>query len=49
MTTRFLLTCISSIFFDGNRTLDDLHEEISADACALFHTGVDVSQLDRPK
>ena len=41
MTTRFLLTCICSIFFCGDRTLDDLHDAILQDATALYTTGLD--------
>ena len=43
MTTRFLLTCISSYFFDGEKTLDDLHEFIVEDAIELYKNGVTVS------
>ena len=40
LTTRFLLTCISSYFFDGDSTLDDLHEVIAADAKFLYEKGI---------
>ena len=43
MTTRFLLTCISSFFFDGEDTLDDLHEFIARDATELYHQGLTVA------
>ena len=43
MTTRFLLTCIASIFFAGEKTLDDLHEAITEDALELYHSGVTVA------
>ena len=43
MSTRFLLTCISSYFFDGERTLDDLHEAIAKDANNLYSTGINAS------
>ena len=43
MTTRFLLTCISSFFFDGENTLDDLHEFIARDATELYHQGLTVA------
>ena len=46
MTTRFLLTVISSFYFDGDKTLDDLHEEIAVDASNLYSVGVDVSCLE---
>lgn len=39
MTTRFLLCCITSNYYDGEKTLDDLHAAISQDAQALYHTG----------
>lgn len=42
MTTRFLLTVISSFYFDGDRTLDDLHEEIATDAAKLYSSGINV-------
>ena len=42
LTTRFLLTCISSYFFDGGNTLDDLHQFILDDAEELYRTGVTV-------
>ena len=42
MCTRFLLTCISSYFFDGNHTLDDLHEIIVKDAETLYREGMAV-------
>ena len=40
LTTRFLLTCISSYFFDGENTLDDLHEVMAADATFLYEKGI---------
>ena len=43
LTTRFLLTCISSFFFDGEKTLDDLHEFIARDATELYHQGLTVA------
>ena len=46
MTTRFLLTVISSFYFDGEKTLDDLHDEIAADATNLYTVGIDVSCLE---
>ncbi|CAK9014188.1 Uncharacterized protein SCF082_LOCUS12240 [Durusdinium trenchii] len=42
MTTRFLLTCISSYFFDGEHTLDDLHGFIARDATDLYREGITV-------
>ena len=48
MTTRFLLTVISSFYFDGDETLDDLHDEITQDALKLYSTGIDVSSLAGP-
>lgn len=39
MTTRFLLFCITSNYYDGEKTLDDLHEAISIDAKALYENG----------
>ena len=45
MTTRFLLTCISSWFFDGENTLDDLHQAIADDAKRLYHEGVVVTLI----
>ena len=47
MTTRFLLTCISSYFFDGSHTLDDLHEIIAKDAQDLYHQGLAVLGMNR--
>ena len=49
MTTRFLLTCISSFFFDGPHTLDDLHEVIAKDARDLYHQGLAVPGMNRGK
>ena len=46
MTTRFLLTVISSFYFDGDKTLNDLHEEIALDASKLYSVGIDVSCLE---
>ena len=43
MTTRFLLTVISSFYFNGEKTLSDLHEEIAKDASKLYFNGVDVA------
>ena len=40
LTTRFLLTCISSYFFDEGNTLDDLHQFIAADAALLYNEGI---------
>ena len=40
MQTRFLLTCISSLLFAGERTLDELHQEIAEEAYNLFTNGV---------
>ena len=49
MTTRFVLTCISSYFFDEGNTLDDLHQFIAEDANILYHEGITVpSMQDRP-
>lgn len=45
MTTRFLLTCISAYYYDGEHTLDDLHEAIAEDATNLYSSGVTVSAL----
>lgn len=45
MTTRFLLTCISSFYFHKEETLDGLHEFIAKDAIELFHHGVEESRL----
>lgn len=42
MTTRFLLTCISSYFFDGPHTLDDLRETIAKDSQTLYRDGMAV-------
>ena len=44
MTTRFLLTVISSCYFNGEKTLSDLHEEIAKDASKLYFNGVDVAR-----
>ena len=41
MTTRFLLTCISSYYFHKEMTLDQLHEFIAQDAKDLYHNGVE--------
>lgn len=49
MTTRFLLTVISSFYFDGDNTLDDIHEEMAADASQLYFSGIDVSCLSYVK
>jgi hypothetical protein len=43
MTTRFLLTCISSYYFHKEKTLDDLHRFIAEDAKALYHDGLEES------
>ena len=45
MTTRFLLTCISAFYYDGDKTLDDLRAAIAEDAIDLFWTGVTVPLL----
>ena len=45
MTTRFLLTCISSYFFDEENTLDDLHQFIAEDATDLYTNGITVLWL----
>lgn len=42
LTTRFLLTAISSWFFDGEKTLDDLHRYIAEDATTLYRDGITV-------
>lgn len=39
MTTRFLLTCISSYYFVGDKTLDGLHEPIAQDSVELYERG----------
>lgn len=44
MTTRFLLTAISTALFDGERTLNTLHEAIAEDATDLFWNGFDVTR-----
>lgn len=48
MTTRFLLTCISSYFFDGEHTLDDLHGFIARDATDLYREGITVALRTHP-
>ena len=40
MTTRFLLSCISSLYYDGEHTLDDLHQVIADDATKLYESGI---------
>lgn len=45
LTTRFLLTAISSWFFDGEKTLDDLHRYIAEDATTLYRDGITVPPL----
>ena len=42
MTTRFLLTCISSYYFHKEETLDGLHQCIAEDAVRLYHDGLEV-------
>ena len=43
MTTRFLLTCISSHHFHKEATLDGLHGAIAQDAANLYWKGLEVS------
>lgn len=43
MTTRFLLTGISSYFFHKDKTLDAIHEQIAQDAQHLYRNGLDVT------
>ena len=43
MTTRFLLTGISSFFFHKDKTLDAIHEQIAQDAQHLYRNGLDVT------
>lgn len=45
MTTRFLLACISAFFYDGENTLEDLHEAIAEDASKLFCEGCTAPRL----
>ena len=47
MQTRFLFTCISSLLFAGEKTLDQLHDAFARDSQRLFHDGVDVSWYRR--
>lgn len=42
MQTRFLYAVISSLLFDGDKTLDQLHEAFAEDAAMLFRDGVEV-------
>lgn len=43
MTTRFLLSCISAFYYDGENTLDDLHQAIADEAVKLYSEGIQVS------
>lgn len=43
MTSRFLLACICSFFYDGENTLEDLHGAIAQDATKLFLEGIRVA------
>ena len=45
MQTRFLYTCISSVIFAGEDTLNQLHEAFADDAMKLFTDGVLVTWL----
>ena len=45
MQTRFVHTCISSLLFSGETTLDELHTELAHDAQDLFENGVVAASL----
>ena len=45
MTTRFLYSSLSANLFAGEKTLDEVHEEWAAEACRLFHEGIDAAFL----
>ena len=40
MLSRFVFTCISSLMFCGEETLDELHSSIVDDAEDMFTNGV---------
>lgn len=44
-TTRFIYSCISSKFFHGDHTVDDLLAELSMEGQRLFNEGLQVSHL----
>ena len=45
MLTRFVFTCISSLLFADDATLDELHEAIAEDAYELFTNGLLVASM----
>ena len=45
MQTRFVYTCISSLLFAGETTLDELHQAFADDAADLFEKGFLVALL----
>lgn len=47
MTTRFLLTAISTGLFHKEETMDQLHDTIASDAERLYQQGMDVAELQK--
>lgn len=46
MTTRYLLCCISAFYYDGEKTLDDVHAAIAEDAKKLYYSGIHATRFD---